>query len=146
MIQFKIFISCMITMYVIILGFGTVASANTKVTLNDFYRPFELSEITSENMQSWPYYRYTSMNWDDYGLFGTVHIMGAKSPADLSLADRLFDIQQELSEGRSFVESLTATQTKGFMILKDNVILAEFYDNGFSQNQTQLLQSSSKTP
>ncbi|MFC1681138.1 serine hydrolase domain-containing protein, partial [Pseudomonadota bacterium] len=37
------------------------------------------------------------------------------------------------------------TQTKGFLILKDNVIFAEFYDNGFSQKQTQLLQSSSKT-
>lgn len=121
------------------------ASAETKVTLNDFYRPFSLSEITPKNMQKWPYYRYTSMNWDDYGLFGTASIMAAKSPAKLSVADTPFDIQQEFREGQTFVESLTATQTKGFLILKDNVILGEFYDNGFSREQTQLLQSSSKT-
>jgi CubicO group peptidase (beta-lactamase class C family) len=96
-------------------------------------------------MQAWPYYRYTSMNWDEYGLFGTASIMAAKSPAKLSVADTPFDIQQEFREGQTFVESLTATQTKGFLILKDNVILGEFYDNGFSREQTQLLQSSSKT-
>ena len=71
--------------------------------------------------------------------------MASRSPANLSVADKLFDIQQKLPTGRPFVESLTATQTKGFLILKDNVVLAEFYDNGFSQNKTQLLQSSSKT-
>ena len=121
------------------------AQAETKVTLNDFYMPFTLSEITPKNMQAWPYYRYTSMNWDEYGLFGTASIMAAKSPAKLSVADTPFDIQQEFREGQTFVESLTATQTKGFLILKDNVILGEFYDNGFSREQTQLLQSSSKT-
>jgi len=121
------------------------AQAETKVTLNDFYRPFSLSEITPKNMQAWPYYRYTSMNWDEYGLFGTASIMAAKNPAKLSVADTPFDIQQEFREGQTFVESLTATQTKGFLILKDNVILGEFYDNGFSREQTQLLQSSSKT-
>ncbi|MBD3856685.1 MAG: beta-lactamase family protein, partial [Acidobacteria bacterium] len=120
-------------------------SAETKVSLNDFYRPFELSEITPKNMQSWPYYRYTSMNWDEYGIFGTVHIMASKSPAKLKVSGTPFDIEQEFREGQTFAESLTATQTKGFLILKDNVILGEFYDNGFSQDQTQLLQSSSKT-
>ncbi|MGY8771149.1 MAG: serine hydrolase domain-containing protein [Pirellulales bacterium] len=121
------------------------ANAESPVTLNDFYRPFALSEITPKNMQKWPYYRYTSMNWDEYGIFGTVSIMGSKSPAKLSVADKPFDIEQDFREGRTFVESLTATQTKGFLILKDNVILGEFYDNGFSHDQTQLLQSSSKT-
>jgi CubicO group peptidase (beta-lactamase class C family) len=139
------FASCMTATFALILGFGPVASAETKVTLNDFYRPFSLSEITPKNMQAWPYYRYTSMNWDEYGLFGTASIMAAKSPAKLSVADTPFDIQQEFREGQTFVESLTATQTKGFLILKDNVILGEFYDNGFSREQTQLLQSSSKT-
>tara|TARA_R110000850_G_scaffold13191_1_gene43045 strand:- start:665 stop:1864 length:1200 start_codon:yes stop_codon:yes gene_type:complete len=129
----------------LITTFSLTASAETTVTINDFYRPFALSEITPKNMQRWPYYRYASMNWDDYGLFGTVSLMAAKSPAELSVADSPFDIQQELREGLTFVESLTATQTKGFLILKDNVILGEFYDNGFSREQTQLLQSSSKT-
>lgn len=128
-----------------VFGFVAAASAETKVTLNDFYRPFELSEINPKNMQTWPYYRYVSMNWDAYGLFGTVHVMGAKNPAMLDVADTTFNIEQELREGWTFVESLTSTQTKGFLILKDNEILGEFYDNGFSHDQTQLLQSSSKT-
>lgn len=59
------------TAFALVFGFVATASTETKVTLNDFYRPFELSEINPKNMQSWPYYRYTSMNWDDYGLFGT---------------------------------------------------------------------------
>ena len=112
----------------VVTALSVTASAETEVTLNDFYRPFALSEITPQNMQSWPYYRYTSMNWDDYGLFGTVAVMAADTPAELSVADPPFDIQQELREGRTFVESLTATQTKGFMILKDDAILGEFYD------------------
>ena len=130
---------------IIVAAYSLVASAETKVSLNDFYRPFELSEITPKNMQSWPYYRYASMNWDEYGIFGTVHIMASKSPAKLKVSGTQFDIEQEFREGQTFAESLTATQTKGFLILKDNVILGEFYDNGFSQDQTQLLQSSSKT-
>jgi len=126
-------------------GLNAIASAENKVTLNDFYRPFEYSEITAKNMQSWPYYRYTSMNWDEYGLFGTVDIMGAKKPASLTVADHPFSIEQELREGWTFSDSLTSTQTKGFIVIKDSVILAEFYDNGFTHDQTQLLQSSSKT-
>jgi len=126
-------------------AFGPATSAETEVTLNDFYRPYDLSEITPKNMQSWPYYKHTSMNWDEYGLFGTVHVMGATTPAELTFADTPFNIQQELREGWTFVESLTSTQTKGFIVMKDNVILGEFYDNGFTHDQTQLLQSSSKT-
>jgi len=135
----------MITMCALISGFGAVAFAESKVTLNDFYRPFELSEITQKNMQSWPYYRYTSMNWDEYGIFGTVSVMGAKNPAKLTVADTPFDIEQELRGGWTIANSLASTQTKGFLVLKDNVILGEFYDNGFTHDQTQLLQSSSKT-
>jgi CubicO group peptidase (beta-lactamase class C family) len=129
----------------LISGFNPIASAETKVTLNDFYRPFVLSEITAKNMQSWPYYRYTSMNWDEYGIFGTVPVMAAKKPAKLTVADTPFDIEQELRKGTTFVESLTSTQTKGFIVMKDNVILSEFYDNGLTSDKMQLLQSSSKT-
>lgn len=129
----------------LISGFNPIASAETKVTLNDFYRPFMHSEITAKNMQGWPYYRYTSMNWDEYGIFGTVDIMGAIKPAKLTVADTPFDIDQELRKGRTFADSLTSTQTKGFIVMKNNVILGEFYDNGFTHDQTQLLQSSSKT-
>ncbi|MDO6544718.1 serine hydrolase domain-containing protein [Photobacterium sanguinicancri] len=131
--------------FTLLTSFSQNVHADTQVTLNDFYRPFELSEITPQNMQTWPYYRYTSMNWDDYGLFGTVTILAAREPAKLVSAQKGFDIEQDLGDGRKLVESLTATQTKGFLILKNNEVLAEFYDNGFTQNQTQLLQSSSKT-
>lgn len=133
------------TAFTLVFGFATAVSAESKVTINDFYRPFELSDITPKNMQKWPYYRYTSMNWDEYGLFGTVHVMGSKKPAKLSVADTPFNIGQELRDDWTFVESLTSTQTKGFIVLKDNVILGEFYDNGLTLDQTQLLQSSSKT-
>jgi len=143
--QKRILTICMTAVCALISEYGSVASAETKVTLNDFYRPFELSEITPKNMQSWPYYRYTSMNWDAYGLFGTVPVMGAKNPAKLKVADTPFDIERELRKSWTFVESLTSTQTKGFIVMKDNVILGEFYDNGFTHDQTQLLQSSSKT-
>jgi len=129
----------------IVAAFSLTASAEVKVTLNDFYRPFSTSEITPKNMQSWPYYRYVSMNWDEYGIYGTASVRAAKNPAELTVADIPFDIQQDLRQGQTFAESLTATQTKGFLILKDDIILGEFYDNGFSREQTQLLQSSSKT-
>ena len=43
------------------------------------------------------------------------------------------------------MDPLNATQTKGFLFIKDNALLGEFYDNGFNADQTQLLQSSSKT-
>ena len=88
---------------ILLFAFGTDTFADSKVTLNDFYRPFELSEINPKNMQSWPYYRYTSMNWDEYGLFGTVHVMRAKHPAKLSVSEVPFDIEQEIREGWTFV-------------------------------------------
>jgi len=145
MIQVRLSAIFMAATCVLVSGFGLVASAETTLTLSEFYRPFELSEVTPKNMQSWPYYRYTSMNWDEYGIFGTVPVMSAKNPAELTLANTPFDIEQEIREDWTFVESLTSTQTKGFIVMNDNVILGEFYDNGFTHDQTQLLQSSSKT-
>lgn len=124
---------------------GSGALAKSEVTLNDFYKPIDLSDITPKNMQSWPYYKHVSAHWDDYGLFGTVPVMAAENPAPVTIADQQFDLQQDFGDGRSFADSLNGTQTKGFLIIKDNVILGEFYDNGFNADQTQLLQSSSKT-
>ena len=140
--QFAIY---MITMVTLTLGFCMTSSAQHKVTLNDFYRPFLPSEITPKNMQKWPYYKHTSTRWDEYGLFGTVPIMGSNNPAKLSVTDKQFDLGQDFRNGSSFADSLNATQTKGFLVMKDNVILGEFYSNGFNIDQTQLLQSSSKT-
>ena len=42
--------------------------------INDFYRPFSVEEITPANQQTWPYYKYVSMNWDDFSLHGTAKI------------------------------------------------------------------------
>ena len=121
------------------------AAAAPRVTLNDFYRPFSITEITPENMQSWPYYKHASMNWKDHALFGVETVSRGQNAAPLKMSANSFDIEQDFRGGRSFAESLTATQTKGFIILKDNLILGEFYDNGFTQDQLQLLQSASKT-
>ena len=54
-------------------------------------------------------------------------------------------MNSEFQDGQTFIESLQATQTKGFVVMKDNKILAEFYDNGFNAGDTNLLQSASKT-
>ena len=145
MYQFRFNAIVLLTALALTFGVGMPASAQHEVTLNDFYRPFLLSEITPKNMQKWPYYKHTSTRWDEYGLFGTVPIMASEKPVKLSVADKQFDLSQDFRDGRSFVASLNATQTKGFLVMKDNVILGEFYDNGFSVEQTQLLQSSSKT-
>ena len=89
---------------------STTVSADPEVTLNDFYRPFTLSEITPKNMQKWPYYKHTSTHWDEYGLFGTVPIMAAAKPAPIKSASKQFDIEQDFRNGQSFAESLTSTQ------------------------------------
>ena len=44
------------TAFTFVFVFATAASDETRVTINDFYRPFELSDITPNNMQKWPYY------------------------------------------------------------------------------------------
>ena len=45
----------------------------------------------------------------------------------------------------TFIESFLSTQVKGFVVMKNNKILAEFYDNGFNVGDTNLLQSAAKT-
>ena len=141
----RLFSAYMAAIYVFVAGFSSVAIADTEASLYDFYRSYELSEITPANMQKWPYYKFTSTHWDEYGLFGTASILAARSPAQLTVASTPFDIAQEFRSDKTIVTSLVSTQTKGFLALKDNVVLIEFYDNGFSVEQTQLLQSSSKT-
>ena len=112
--------------------------------VQDFYKPFTLDEITHGNMQFWPYGKYVSAHWDDYGLHGTAQIRRSSKPAILE-AGEPFDLNAEFKDGQSFIESLQATQVKGFVVMKDNKILAEFYDNGFNVEDTNLLQSASKT-
>ena len=115
--------------------------------VQDFYKPFTLKEITPQNQQTWPYYKYVSAHWDDYALHGTAKINRSTKPARLTVAegDERLDMNTEWKDGQTFIESLVATQVKGFVVMKDNKILAEFYDNGFMVNDTNLLQSASKT-
>ena len=115
--------------------------------VQDFYKPFTLEEITPENMQKWPYYKYVSAHWDAYALHGTNMIRRSGKPAKLTVAedDGRLDMNSDWKDGQTFIESLQTTQVKGFVVMKDNKILAEFYDNGFKVDDTNLLQSASKT-
>jgi CubicO group peptidase (beta-lactamase class C family) len=54
-------------------------------------------------------------------------------------------MNMEWKDGQTFIESLVATQVKGFVVMKDNKILAEFYDNGFMVDDANLLQSAAKS-
>jgi CubicO group peptidase (beta-lactamase class C family) len=111
----------------------------------NFYKPFTRDDITPENQQQWPYYKFVSANWDEFALHGTSKISQAKNPARLKLAQDLLDLNIEYEDGKSFLDSMVDTQVKGFIVLKDSVILAEFYDNGFNVSDKNLLQSASKT-
>jgi CubicO group peptidase (beta-lactamase class C family) len=113
--------------------------------LQDFYRPFTLEEITPQNMQKWPYNKYVSANWDKYVTTSSAKVERAKTPTELQQSDKRFDLNGEFKNGKSFLQSLIDTQVKGFVVLKDGEILAEYYDNGFNVDQTNLLQSASKT-
>lgn len=122
-------------------------SLGSQFDVNDFYKPFHLDEITPTNQQTWPYYKYVSVHWDDFSLHGTAKIRRSSNPAKLTVAedeDRL-DLRTDWRNGRTFLNSLHATQVKGFIVIKGNKILAEFYDNGFNVDDTQLLQSASKS-
>ena len=113
--------------------------------VQDFYRAFTLDEITPQNQQTWPYYKYVSAHWDNYALHGTSKIVRSGKPAKLKLAQDRLDLNTEYEDEKSFLDSMVDTQVKGFVVLKDNVILAEFYDNGFNVTDTNLLQSASKS-
>jgi len=146
----KIQIAIILSIVVSLLG-GTSAQAEepsafgSGFDVQDFYKPFTLDEITPQNQQKWPYYKYVSAHWDEFALHGTAEIRPSKNPAELKLAQDRLDLNTEYQDGKSFLDSLVDTQVKGFVVLKDNVILAEFYDNGFNVTDRNLLQSASKT-
>jgi CubicO group peptidase (beta-lactamase class C family) len=112
-----------------------------------FYKPFTLEEITPENHQTWPYYKHVSAHWEDYALHGTAKIKRSSKPAKLTVAEGhdCLDLNVKWNDIQTCTESLVATQVKGFVVMKDNKILAEFYDNGFMVDDTNLLQSAAKT-
>ena len=112
--------------------------------VQDFFKPFALEDITPANQQKWPYYKYVSAHWDQYSLHGTDKVAASANPAKLEQGEPL-DLNTEFHDGQSFIQSLQATQVKGFVVLKEDRILAEFYDNGFNVGDTNLLQSAAKT-
>ena len=113
--------------------------------VQDFYLPFTRDDITTKNQQKWPYYKYVSAHWGDFAAHGTAKISPSKHPAKLKLKQERLDLNTEYQDGRSFLDSMVDTQVKGFVVMKENVILAEFYDNGFNVADANLLQSASKT-
>lgn len=113
--------------------------------VQNFYRPFTRADITPANQQKWPYYKYVSAHWTEFALHGTAEISPSKKPAKLKLAKTRLDMNAEYDNGKSYIESMLDTQVKGFVVMKDNVILAEYYDNGFNVSDANLLQSASKT-
>ena len=113
--------------------------------VQDFYRPFTLEEITPKNQQKWPYYKYVSSHWDKFAQHGTEKVSHSGSPAKLEVADARLDLNTEYKDGKSFIDSLLETQVKGFVVMKDNKILAEHYDNGFNVGDANLLQSAAKS-
>ena len=114
--------------------------------VQEFYRGFTLDEITPKNQQKWPYYRYVSAHWGKYAGHDAAEIKASK-PAKLTVAGKeaRLDLNTNYDDGKSFIESMQSTQVKGFVVMKDNKVLAEFYDNGFNVTDTNLLQSASKT-
>ena len=94
--------------------------------VQDFYKPFTPDEITPQNMQTWPFYKYVSAHWEDYGLHGTAKISRSAKPAKLTVAAQRarFDRNAEFTDGQTFIESVQASQTKGFVVMRRNYSLA----------------------
>ena len=86
--------------------------------VKDFYRAFSLDEITPANQQTWPYYKYVSAHWDDYALHGTSTTSRSRNPVRLTVAegDERLDMNAKWKDGQTFIESLVATQVKGFVV------------------------------
>jgi hypothetical protein len=86
-------------------------------------------------MQQWPYYKHVNPRWDEYALHGTEKILPSKTPVKLTVAPDRLDLNQEYTDGKSFIQSFTETQTKAFVVMQNNDILAEFYDNGLNRTR-----------
>jgi CubicO group peptidase (beta-lactamase class C family) len=125
-------------------GASTPSAFGGTFDLQDFYRGFRREEITPQNMQRWPYYSYVSARWGEFCQTAIVPIKSSRIPAVLEAGER-FDLSAEFRGGTTYLQSLINTQVKGFVVLRDGKLLAEFYDNGFNLGDLNLLQSASKT-
>lgn len=143
-------VSILITAILFITGFTNIFAQNTPSAfgsgydIQKFYQAFSKDDITPHNMQQWPYYKYVSAHWDEYTTIKTASISKSHSPIQINVKNT-FDLNTPFDSTTTLIESMQSTQVKGFVIMKNNEILAEYYDNGFSVDQSNLLQSASKT-
>ncbi|MBD0400113.1 serine hydrolase [Flammeovirga sp. EKP202] len=143
-------ISALTTGILIILGYSNLFAQNTPSAfgsgydVQDFHRAYSIQDITPQNMQQWPYNSYVSANWDKYSTIGTAPVSKSQLPIEITL-DYKYNLNTSFDSSHTYIERLQANQVKGFVIMKNNTILAEYYDNGFTVDQTNLLQSASKT-
>ncbi|HBG95022.1 MAG TPA: hypothetical protein DDY14_06795 [Chromatiaceae bacterium] len=110
-----------------------------------FFKPFETESIPPEERQRWPYSRHTFANWPEFTEFGVARIPPSSNPAEISVAEEQLDLNRPFELGQSFLRALHATQTAGFVVMRDNQILGEFYDNGLLLGNSYILMSSAKT-
>lgn len=109
-----------------------------------FYSGYDVKDIPADSFQSWPYYTHASMHIKDYLRFGVFEMPASSKPATLASSLSL-DLSKEFKNGQSFRDNLIATQTKGFIVMQNNDVLAEHYDNGFKKGMVNNLQSASKS-
>lgn len=128
-------------------SFGALANGVTDgaLPIAEFYKGYDIKSIPQDKVQSWPYMTYTSMNLADYMVFGVSQVSAASSPAVLTRATNQFDLGSEFKDGQSYIENLVSTQTKGFIVMQGNKIIADFYDNGYAQGKINNLQSAAKS-
>ena len=80
-IQYAIIVSIVASLLVIPPVQADAPSAfGSGFDVQDFYKAFTIEEITPENMQKWPYYKYVSAHWDAYALHGTKKIRRSDKP------------------------------------------------------------------
>ena len=128
----------------IVAAFSFNVSAADEIDQAAFYSSFYVKDIPADSFQSWPYYGYASMNIKDYLRFG-VHEMPASSKPAVVKKSLSYNLATEFKDGQSFRDNLIATNTKGFIVMKNNVVLAEHYDNGYREGMINNNQSASKT-
>ncbi|MEH6584754.1 MAG: hypothetical protein V7754_22700, partial [Halioglobus sp.] len=82
---------------------------NTEMYKQAFYGPLDVNSIPKGGFQQFPYYRYASMNIDQFVRYGVAPIDASK-PMELVTGER-FDLTQEFEGDRSYLENLTHTLT-----------------------------------
>lgn len=121
-----------------------MAPAADKVDQAKFYSGFDIRDIPAESFQSWPYYGHASMHIKDFLRFGVHELPASSTPTPLK-ASLSLDLATDFKDGQSFRDNLIATNTKGFIVMQNNDVLAEHYDNGYKKGMINNLQSASKS-